>query len=197
MLLTVHQSNAPFPVTRHQFRMMCDKDILQLLFEDLNQSVSPANQLPIYKLSNSQLLQQTSSMCRLSAIKTCSTGTSWPLKVGPIGYPKTLEQNYHFMLRTVPEDSSSQNVFNFSVHFHQENTKWWNINVFCDITLENIYWGKITWSPRSRKLVPLSLLNISVVGSKVSSSLKTTGHDVFSFRYHINKIHTQISSSLL
>ena len=55
-VLTVHETNIPFPVTRHQFRMMCDKDILQLCFEDLNQSVSPANQLPQYQLSNSQLL---------------------------------------------------------------------------------------------------------------------------------------------
>ena len=36
-----HISNAPFPVTRHQYRMTCDKDILQLSFEDLNQSMSP------------------------------------------------------------------------------------------------------------------------------------------------------------
>jgi hypothetical protein len=35
---------------------MCDKDILQLLFQDLNQSVSPETHLPPYKLSNSQLL---------------------------------------------------------------------------------------------------------------------------------------------
>jgi len=33
---TTHESNAPFPVTRHQFRMKCNKDILQLSFEDLN-----------------------------------------------------------------------------------------------------------------------------------------------------------------
>jgi hypothetical protein len=45
-------------------------------------------------------------MCRLSAIKTCSTWTSWPLKVGPIGYPKMSEWNYHFMLCTIPEYSS-------------------------------------------------------------------------------------------
>jgi len=38
---TIHESNAPFPVTKHQYRMMCDKDILQLFFEDLNQSTSP------------------------------------------------------------------------------------------------------------------------------------------------------------
>ena len=55
-VLTVHETNAPFPVTRHQFRMMCDKEILLLFFEDLNQSVSPANQLPLYQLSNSHLL---------------------------------------------------------------------------------------------------------------------------------------------
>ena len=55
-VLTVHETNAPFPATRHQFRMMCDKEILHLSFEDLNQSVSPANQLPLYQLSNSQLL---------------------------------------------------------------------------------------------------------------------------------------------
>jgi hypothetical protein len=35
-VLTVHESNAPFPITRHHFRMMCDKDILQFFFEDLN-----------------------------------------------------------------------------------------------------------------------------------------------------------------
>jgi len=35
-VLTIHESNAPFPVTRQQFRMMCDKDILQLFFENLN-----------------------------------------------------------------------------------------------------------------------------------------------------------------
>jgi hypothetical protein len=83
-------------------------------------------------------------MCRLSAINTCSTGTSSPLKVALIGYPKRSEWNYHFMLRTTPKDSKSQNMFNFSVPFHQENAKWWNINVFCDITSDNVYWHKIT-----------------------------------------------------
>jgi hypothetical protein len=55
-VLAIHESNAPIPVTRHRFRMMCNNDILQLFFEDLNQSVSPENQLPLYQLSNSQLL---------------------------------------------------------------------------------------------------------------------------------------------
>jgi hypothetical protein len=40
-VLTIHESNAPFPVTRHQFRIMYDKDMLQVLFEDLNEPMSP------------------------------------------------------------------------------------------------------------------------------------------------------------
>jgi len=34
-VLTIHESNTPFPVTRHQYKMMCNKDILQPLFEDI------------------------------------------------------------------------------------------------------------------------------------------------------------------
>jgi hypothetical protein len=46
-------------------------------------------------------------------------------------------------------------------------------------------------------LVLLSLLNISLAGSKVPASLKTTIYEAVSFRYHIHKIHTQRSTSLL
>jgi hypothetical protein len=53
---TTHESNAPFPVTRHQYRMMCNKDILQLFFEDLNQSMSPLKISYHYISSVSQLL---------------------------------------------------------------------------------------------------------------------------------------------
>ena len=42
-VLTIHAPNAPFPVTIHHIRMMCDKDILQLFCEDINQSMSPLN----------------------------------------------------------------------------------------------------------------------------------------------------------
>ena len=48
-----------------------------------------------------------------------------------------------------------------------------------------------------KELVLLSLLNIAAVVSKVSSSLKTTRHEAFNFWFHINKIHTQKSTSLL
>jgi hypothetical protein len=33
-LLTIHEPNAPFRVTIHQIRMMCDTDILQLFCVD-------------------------------------------------------------------------------------------------------------------------------------------------------------------
>ena len=40
-VLTIHESSSPFPVTRHYFRKMCDKDILQLSFEGLNYNMYP------------------------------------------------------------------------------------------------------------------------------------------------------------
>ena len=102
------------------------------------------------------------------------------------------------MLHTIPGDSRSQNMFNFSVPFHLENAKWWNIYI-------NVLWHYIRKSltglnhmtSHVKELVLLSLLNIAAVDSKVSSSLKTTRHEAFSFWYHINKIHTQRSTSLL
>jgi len=41
----------------------------------------------------------------------------------------TSECNYRFMLCTIPEDTISQNLFNYSVPFHEENAKCWNIYV--------------------------------------------------------------------
>jgi hypothetical protein len=35
-MLAIHESHTPFPVTRYLFRMVCDTDILQLFFGDLN-----------------------------------------------------------------------------------------------------------------------------------------------------------------
>jgi hypothetical protein len=46
-------------------------------------------------------------------------------------------------------------------------------------------------------LVLFSLFNISVVDSKVPSSLKPTIHETLTFLHHTNKIHTQKSTSLL
>jgi hypothetical protein len=40
-VLKIHETNTPFPVTRHQFRMMVDKDVLQHFFEDLNYAKVP------------------------------------------------------------------------------------------------------------------------------------------------------------
>jgi hypothetical protein len=58
--------------------------------------------------------------------------------MGMTGYCKISEWNDHFMLHTIPEKSMSQNMFNFSVSFNQENVKWYNINKISDIISENI-----------------------------------------------------------
>jgi hypothetical protein len=97
--------------------MICDKDILQVSFYDLNQSVSPEIQLTLHKLSKSAPL--TDMYVQAVCYKTYSTGTFWPLEAGLNGYSKTLECSYHFMLHTIPEGNKSQNLFNMSVPFHQ------------------------------------------------------------------------------
>ena len=63
---------------------MCNKDILQLSFEDLNQSVSPENQLPLYKLSKSAPLTDikcVQAVCYQDMfywdILTLEGGTDW------------------------------------------------------------------------------------------------------------------------
>jgi len=53
-VLTIHESNAPFPFKRHQFRMMYDKDILQLFFEDPKKSVFPENQPQLHRMSQEE-----------------------------------------------------------------------------------------------------------------------------------------------
>ena len=40
-VLTIHDSISPFPVTRHLFRMMCDKRYFTIFLEDLNYAISP------------------------------------------------------------------------------------------------------------------------------------------------------------
>jgi len=62
--------------------------------------------------------------------------------VGPIGYPKMMEWNYHFMLRTIPEDDRSKK---FSIPVCPSIRRMQNgeniyiyIYIFCDITSENV-----------------------------------------------------------
>ena len=54
----------------------------------------------------------------------------------------TSECNYRLMLCTIPEDSRSKNLFNYSVPFHQQNAKCWNIyvmNVTLVLLVSNLY----------------------------------------------------------
>ena len=95
---------------------------------------SPEYQLPPNKLSKSASLKYIRYM-QAVCYQEMFSWISWTLKIGLTGYPKTSEGNYHSMLCTIPEVSRSQNMFNFSESFHQENAKWWNINLFCSVTL--------------------------------------------------------------
>jgi hypothetical protein len=45
--------------------------------------------------------------------KNVSSWTSWHLKIGPIGYPETSVQNYHSVLRNIPEERRSHIQHNF------------------------------------------------------------------------------------
>ena len=188
---TIHESNAPFPVTRHQYRMTCDKDILQLSFEDLNQSMSPL------KISYHYISSVTvSSSNRHPVCASCMLprhvllGRSWPLKSGMIGYPKTMEWNNHFMLHTLPEDSRSQNLFNFSDFPTGECQM---VEYICSVTLLQKMSNKVKSHDLPRQGIGPALSTqhccIAAVVSKVSSSLETTRHEAFIFWYHINKIH--------
>ena len=62
--------------------------------------------------------------------------------------------------------------------------------MFCYIISENIVWC-------GKGLVLISVRNICLVGSNAPSSIKTNIFETFSFRHHINKLHTQKSTSLL
>jgi hypothetical protein len=46
--------------------------------------------------------------------KQNSSGTAWPLKIGPISCPKTSVTNYHSTLRKTPEEPTSQNYIHLA-----------------------------------------------------------------------------------
>jgi len=132
-------------------------------------------------------------MCRLCAIKRCSFWTPSPLKTVPIGYPKILEWNYHLMLHTIQEESRSQNVFNFSVFFCQENAK-----CLSSVILLQKMSSRVNSHDLPGKWIGCALPTQYLCSCfKVPSSLKTTIHETFSFWYHTNEIHTQRSTSFL
>jgi len=91
---------------------MYDKDILQLFFEDPNKSVFPENQPQLYKLN------KTAALTDIKYIQSVFFKDMFLLDILVI--PK--HQNAITTLRCVEcQYSRSQNMFNFSVSFHQEN----------------------------------------------------------------------------
>jgi len=112
---TIHESNAPFPVTRHQFRMMCNKDILQLFSEDLNQSMSPLKVSYHYISSVTVSSSNTHPVCASCMLPThVLLGHLDRWRRDQLDIPKRWN-GITTLLRTIPDDIKSQNMFNFSV----------------------------------------------------------------------------------
>jgi len=125
-MLTTHQLNAPFPVTRHQYRITHNKDILQLSSEDLNRSMSSLKISYHYISSVTVSSSNSHPACascllprhvllghldpwqwdRLSILKLWNGITSCCAQFQKIAGLKTCS---------------------ISVSFQQENSKWWNI----------------------------------------------------------------------
>ena len=143
-LLTTHVSNAPFPVTRHQYRMMCDKDILQLSFEDLNQSMSPL------KISYHYISSVTvSSSNRHPVCASCMLprhvllGHLDPWRQDRLVIPKRWN-GITTLCCAQPQKTAGIKTCSISVSFWQENAKWLNIYIyththtFCDTSSKNV-----------------------------------------------------------
>jgi len=124
---TIHESNAPFPVTRHQFRMMCNKDILQLSFEDLNQSMSIHKTSYHYISSVTVSSSNTHPVCASCMLpRHVLLGHLEPWRWDWLDIPK------HWNVINILCCAQSQKISglktcSISVSFWQENAKWWNI----------------------------------------------------------------------
>jgi hypothetical protein len=90
--------------------MMCDKYILLLFFEDLNQAMPPLY-ISYYYISSVTV----SCTIRHQYVQAVCFQDMFCLDIltfedGPIGSTKTYEQNYQSMLRINPQESMPQNL---------------------------------------------------------------------------------------
>jgi len=138
---------------------------------------------------------QTCACCRLSRLLfldflTLEDGTDWLSQT--IGMELPLYTAYNPRRDKVSKHEQFQCIFSSGECplVEYKCVLWHNVRKHC-------LQGYIHMTSQVKGLVLLSLLNISVVVSEVPSSLKTTKHETFNFWYHINKIHTQTSTSLL
>ena len=157
------------PVTTQHFRMMCDKDILQLFFKDINKAMS----LPIisyhYKttvtVSSSNRHPVSAGCVLLGHLQPCRwERLSIPNKWNGITTLCCVESQKWTGLKTysISVSPSISGMPNGQIQMHS-------------VTLLQ----KMSSTVNSHDLLcqrigPASLLNISAVGSKVPSSLKTT-----------------------
>ena len=128
-MLTTHESNAPLPVTRHQYRMTCNKDILQLSFEDLNQSMSPLKISYLYISSvtiSSSNRHQVCPNCMLP--RNVLLGHLDPWRQDRLVIPK--RNVVTTLCCTQSQKIAGLKTCSISVSFRQENAKWWNIYIY-------------------------------------------------------------------
>ena len=130
----IHESNAPFTVTRHQYRMMCDKDILQLSFEDLNQSMSTL------KISYHYTSSVTvSSSNRHPVCASCTLPRHVLLEhLDPWRWDRLVipKRNGITILCCAQPQKIVGLKTSILVSFQQKNARWWNIYIYiCSVTL--------------------------------------------------------------
>ena len=124
-MFTTHESNAPFPVTRHQYRMMCSKDILQLSFEDLNQSMSPLKTSYHYISSVTVSSSNRHPVCTSCMLpRHVLLGHLDPWRQDWLVIPKHWN-GITTLCCTQSHKIAALKMFNFCVSFHQENAKCW------------------------------------------------------------------------
>ena len=132
-------------------------------------------------------------MCRLSAIKTCSSWMFWPLKMGPIGYPKAwpnwittlccvqCQKRAGLKSCSITECLSIRRMSNGRIC-----VLWHNLRKYCQAV-------ELHMISQVKGLVLLSLINIIIVGSKVPSSLKTPKWDFLFLTPHKQNSQTQMN----
>ena len=122
-------SNAPFPVTRHLYRMTCDKNTLQLSFEDQNQSMSPLKINYHFISSVTISSPNTHPVCASCPLpRHVLLGHLNPRMQERMVIPKRWN-GITTLCCTQPQKIAGLNTSSISVSFREENAKWWNLYV--------------------------------------------------------------------
>ena len=121
--------NVPFHVTRYLHRLTCDKNTLQLSFEDLNQSMSPLKINYHFMSSVTISSPNTHPVCASCPLpRHVLLGHLDPRRQDRMVIPK-LWNGITTVCCTQSQRIAGQNTSSIPVSFREENAKWWNIYV--------------------------------------------------------------------